>query len=185
MRHLAFTLGALAALASTAFADVGKEDLKKLAQAGVSDDLILSYARAKGPVARLSADDVVELKRAGMGDSLLATLVAMSGASKPAEPAPSDSTSASIATARAKLLSDPSVIYDGRYYYPRSYFTSEYSAYCSPSLAVGVATYYPGWVGNACRPVTWSAGRSYGRGWVTVRAGFGACGSGVPRTCQR
>jgi len=180
MRHLIVTVAMLCGPAAAAFADVGKEELKKLAQAGLSDELIMDFVRSKGGVAKLSADDVVELKRAGLSDPLLARLIALPEPAKP-----SDSTPSRIATSKAKLLSDPSVIYDGRYYYPRSYFTSDYTAYCSPSLAFGVAYYYPGWVGSGCRPITWSAGRHGGWGYPGVRAGFGACGSGGPRACHR
>src|SRR5262245_22796908 len=111
MKHVTLTAALLASFCSAALADIGKEDLKKLVKAGMSDELILSYARSKGPVAHLSADDVVELKQSGMSDALLEKVIAL------AEPAKSP-----VDAARAKLLSDPSVVYDGRYYYPRSYF---------------------------------------------------------------
>jgi hypothetical protein len=183
MKRLLLALGMLCALGTAAFADIGKEELKKLARAGISDDVILSYVRSQGPVARLSADDVIELKAAGLSDGLLTTLVSLAepGASKPAESSTPDSTAA----ATAKLRSDPSVIYDGRYYYPRSYFTSEYGAYCSPALGISVAYYYPAWVSARCAPVTWSVGRCFSRGYGSVRAGYGSCGSGGLRICNR
>lgn len=65
-------------------ADVGKEEIKKLVAAGVSDDVILAYIRAHGPVARLSADDVVELKQAGASERVLGALVNPSAAPSPA-----------------------------------------------------------------------------------------------------
>jgi hypothetical protein len=182
MKRLLPTLAMLCALEAAAFADVGKEDLKKLAQAGVSDDVILSYVRSKGSIARLSADDIIELKTAGLSDGLLAKLVALP---EPAAAGTAESsTPSSTAAATAKLLSDPSVVFDGRYYYPRSYFTSEYSAYCSPALGIGVAYYYPAWV-SRCAPVTWSVGSCYARGYSYVRAGYGSCGSGGTRICYR
>jgi hypothetical protein len=183
MTRLVHALAMVCALGASAFADIGKEELKKLARAGISDEVILTYAKTKGPVARLSADDIIELKAAGLSDGLLTSLVSMAEppASKPA-PAPTPS---STAAATAKLLSDPSVVYDGRYYYPRSYFTSEYGAYCSPALGIGVAYYYPAWLSARCAPVTWGAGRCYSRGYSYSRAGFGSCGSGGIQICNR
>src|SRR5258707_360108 len=64
MKKLSLALTFLAALPLAAIAQVSKEDLKKLAAAGISDDVILSYVRANGGVARLSADDVIELENA-------------------------------------------------------------------------------------------------------------------------
>ncbi len=118
MKRLVLALAIICALGATAFADIGKEDLKKLARAGISDDVILSYVRSKGPLGKLSADDIIELKAAGLNDGLLSTLVSLAepASSKPAvPPAPTPSTTAE---ATAKLLSDPSVVYDGRYYSP-------------------------------------------------------------------
>ena len=183
MKRLLLTLGTLCALGATTFADIGKEELKKLARAGISDEVILSYVRSRGPVAKLSADDIIELKKAGLSDGLLTTLVSL------AEPAPGaaaeSSTSSSTAAATAKLLADPSVVYDGRYYYPRSYFSSEYGAYCSPAIGIGVAYYYPAWVSARCGPVAWSLGRCSTRGYSCGRAGYGSCGSGGLRICNR
>jgi hypothetical protein len=117
-----------------------------------------------------------------LSDGLLAKLVAL--------PEPNAGTTAptptptSTAAATAKLLSDPSVVYDGRYYYPRSYFTSEYSAYCSPALGIGVAYYYPAWVSARCAPVTW-ASDAVSAGIFVRAGGFGSCGSGGIRICNR
>ena len=85
MTRLLLALAMLCCLGGTAFADIGKEELKKLARAGISDDVILSYVKSKGPVTRLSADDIIDLKAAGLSDGLLTTLVSM------AEPGPATS----------------------------------------------------------------------------------------------
>lgn len=79
------SLAFLAGLPLAAAADVGKEEIKKLVAAGVSDDVILAYVRAHGPAAKLSADDLVELKQAGASERVLAALVTPSA---PAAPAP-------------------------------------------------------------------------------------------------
>ena len=154
MKRINLILGILTALSGAAFADVDKEELKKLFQAGLSDDLILSYARSKGPVAKLSADDVVDLKKAGLSDGLLANLLRLS------EPAPAP-VPATPSAAVQRLLSDPDIVYDGRYFYPRSYFSSGYSGYSSAAIGVGVTAVYadPTW----CAPrYGWSSYSRYG-----------------------
>jgi hypothetical protein len=78
------TLALLGALAMPAAADVTKDDLKKLASAGVSDDVTLAFVRANAPVHRLSADDVVELKAAGLSDRVLAVVMGPVEAPAPA-----------------------------------------------------------------------------------------------------
>ena len=90
---------------------------------------------------------------------------------------------ASTDAATAKLLSDPDIIYDGRAFYPRSYFSSDHAAYCSP--AIGAAVVNPGWYATSALRIggcfRWSTawGSAYGR------TGFGFCGSGGPRYCYR
>ena len=64
----------LAALPLAAAAQVTKEDIKKLVAAGVSEDVVLTYIRANGPAPRMSADDIIELKQAGAGEKVLASL---------------------------------------------------------------------------------------------------------------
>lgn len=175
LRILAF----FAFLSSAALADVGKEELKKLVQAGLSDELILSYVRYKAPLARISADDLLELKKAGLSDSLLTRLLPFQ---EPAGEAPAAPKPASTTAAMAKLLADPDIVYDGRAFYPRSYFSSDHAAYSS--AAIGFSTINPGWYGAcAVRP---GAGRwGYSWGSTSVRPGFGFCGSGGPRYCYR
>src|SRR3954471_24180495 len=82
MKKAAWTLALLAALPLALSAQVSKEDLKKLAAAGISDEVILSYVRANGPVAKLSAEDVIELKQAGASEKVLS--VALGNAPAPA-----------------------------------------------------------------------------------------------------
>jgi hypothetical protein len=75
MKKFVFTF-ILAGLApACAFADVTKEEIRRLLAAGVSEDIILTYVRQHGPVARLSADDLVDLKAAGAGDRILSLLL--------------------------------------------------------------------------------------------------------------
>ena len=68
-----------AALAATATgvasADVSKAELKKLITAGFGDDLIVAYVKANDGVERLSADDLIDLKRADATDALLVAVL--------------------------------------------------------------------------------------------------------------
>lgn len=173
MKRIIFALAILSVLSAASFADVDKEELKKLFQAGISDDVILGYAKSKAPVAKLSADDVVELKKAGLSDSLLAGILRLSEPAAPVMPA----TSAAV----ARLMSNPDIVYDGQYFYPRSYFTSGYSGYSSAAIGIGVTTVYPAY----CVPryggvVRWSP---YGRSCSTLRLGYGSYAGA--RSCWR
>ena len=118
MKTFAMALTFLAALPLAAAAQVSKEDLKKLAAAGISDDVILSYVRANGGVAKLSADDVIELKTAGASEKVLAVALGTAQAQAPAAAAPQ---------------SAPSV--------PQSYYTAERS-YPSSTYVVDSTPYY-------------------------------------------
>src|SRR5688572_5035306 len=158
MSRVIRTLAILLCLGSAALADVGKEELKKLSQAGLSDDFIVSYARSKAPLQRFSADDVVELKKAGLSDGLLTRLMDLQ---EPPSAAPTSGLPSSTAAATAKLLSDPSVVYDGRYFYPRSYFSSDHAAYSSAGIGITVSSPYPGWYLPGGLARRWSYGVSY------------------------
>lgn len=122
---------------------------------------------------RLSADDVVDLKKAGLSDGLLTSLLGLAEP-PPAAPAP-------VSKAMAKLLSDPSVVYDGRYFYPRSYFSSDHTAYSSAGIGIQVATPYVGSWPADYRFGGWS-GWHHSRGY-SVRTS--ACGWSRPRACYR
>ena len=182
MKTTILALGIVLAPLAAAFGDVDKEELKKLCKAGLSDELILNYVRAKGPLATLSADDVVDLKKAGISDPLLASLIGLAEPPK-AKPAP---VPASTAQAMAKLMSDPSIVYDGRYFYPRSYFSSDHAAHSSHGIGIAVTSPDPRW--SALAVVRYSGffqQSSYGWGWSVGRAGYRGCGSGGPRACYR
>ena len=75
MKKTLFTLVLSALVPACAFADVTKEEIRRLVAAGVSEDVILTYIRRHGPVCRLTADDLVDLKAAGACDRVLAALV--------------------------------------------------------------------------------------------------------------
>lgn len=79
----------LAVLALLSFTpDVSKEDIKKLVAAGVSDDVIVAFIRTHGPVAALSAEDMIDLRNAHVSDRVLAAMVQASAAPPAASPEP-------------------------------------------------------------------------------------------------
>lgn len=151
MKKIAMTLALLAGLPLALSADVTKEDLKKLAGAGVSDDVILSYVKANGPVVRLSAADIVELKQAGASEKLLAAVLTSTPAPAPAAPAARTSTNTYTAPAASSYAYDSTP-----YYYSPSAYYSDYSPYYYPTYAY---PYYGPWFG-----VGFSFGRRCG-GW--------------------
>ena len=61
MKRLMLVLGLLSSFPLALAAEVSKEELKMLASAGISDNVILSYVKTHGPVAKLSPEDIIEL----------------------------------------------------------------------------------------------------------------------------
>jgi hypothetical protein len=188
-RAILSTLVVLAA-ASAAFANVTKEDLKKLVAAGVGDDVILAYVRTNGPVDNLSADDIVDLKKAGASDKLLAAVV--TGRTEPApttqpapQPAPEQprqrtqeeiyralndytppaSQQQPIVIDRTVYVQQPSYVQQPVYSYPSTYYApSVYLGYYSSSRHC-----YPRYYSSYWRPslgFSWSWGRRcHGSRW--------------------
>jgi hypothetical protein len=70
--------------------DITKEDVKRLVAAGVSDDVILEFIRTHGPVAAMTAEDLMELKKANVSEKVLSALVAASTAPPSASPEPKE-----------------------------------------------------------------------------------------------
>jgi hypothetical protein len=172
MKSIAVTLAFLAGLPLAVSAQVTKEDIKKLTAAGISDDVILSYVKANGGLARLSAEDVVELKQAGASEKLLTSILSSPSSpdqktvQKPAQPAPATTTYVDS----TPYYYTPSTGYYSDYYYPSTYYYPYYS-------------YYPRYYYSSCYPrpyyysscyprsyyVGFYGGRSYGtRGAVGV-----------------
>jgi hypothetical protein len=61
-------------------ADVTVDELQKLASAGISEPVILEFIKENGPVQKLSAEDLLTLKKAGATERVLAAAVASPGA---------------------------------------------------------------------------------------------------------
>jgi hypothetical protein len=177
MKTLAMTLTFLAGLPLAVSAQVSKEDIKKLAGAGISDDVILSYVKANGPMARLSAEDVIELKQAGASEKVLSVILG-NGASNvekqvATRPAAVDSTPyyyTPTTYTTPEVYSSPALYSYGlyastyssypRYYYPRYYsYSSCYPrySYYSPSFSIGFSS------GRYCGPRGYLGVSSYRR----------------------
>lgn len=88
------SLALLATLASSALA-LTTDEVVKLAQAGVSDQVIINQIRASGATFDLSADDILRLKEAKVSDDVLTAMIqtrraAPAAATPKAEPAVAD-----------------------------------------------------------------------------------------------
>lgn len=75
MQRWAWAAVGLMVFALPAGADVTKEDLVKLLDHQISDDVIIAYVQAYGPVASFSSEDLVELKIKGASDRVILELL--------------------------------------------------------------------------------------------------------------
>lgn len=75
MKKIVLTFVLAGLVPACAFADVTKEEIRRLLAAGASEQVVLTYVRQHGPVVPLSADDLVDLRAAGVGGRLLAELI--------------------------------------------------------------------------------------------------------------
>jgi hypothetical protein len=147
MKKVTLAMALLIGVPTALMAEVSKEDLKKLCAAGISNDVILSYVRSNGPVVKLSADDLLELRQVGANDALLAAVLAAPSSS--ARPAPVyDTPAASSETVVLPSTSyvysttpscSPTVVYED--YYPSVYLSGGNSGYCAPSFGLGYGVY--------------------------------------------
>ena len=130
MKQLAIAFALLAAAPLAASADVTKEDIKKLAAAGVGEEVILAFIRSNGPVARITADDIVELKQAGAGERVLAALAGGSAGARPQV----------VEKTVERQVYTPSTTYvvETPYYYPSYYYSSSWG--------------WPGYTYSSCYP---------------------------------
>lgn len=103
------TLAALMLLSAPAFAELTKEDLKKLAAAGISDGVVVAYVRSHGPMPKLSAQDLIELKSAGVSDKVLEQ-IARDEATPKAEPAATP-VQTEVVERRVYVTPPPAVVY--------------------------------------------------------------------------
>ena len=153
MKQFLLSVALLLGTAASALAQVGKDDLKKLAQAGLSDDTVIAFVKSHGLLALLSADDLAELKKAGMGEKALTFLVSPPTKDQTA-PAPSTSTPYASSNVVYSYYDYPSSYYFPAYAYPYYY------PYSYPYFGFGVDIF--------------SRGRDFGG----FRHGFGSRGFG-------
>jgi len=107
MQKIIGTLAAVLLLSAASFAEVTKEDMKKLAEARVSDGVVLAYVHSHGPVPKLSAQDLIELKNAGVSDKVLEQI-----AGGEPKPAPADGpVRTEVVERRVHVVSPPTVVY--------------------------------------------------------------------------
>ena len=138
-------------LPAAASADVTKEDILKLSNAGISQDVIVNFIRANAPVRNLTADEIVALKEAGVGERVLAALTA-----RPAKPEPKPAPA--VASPRSTVVTEWRTPVNYYYYsVPRYTYWPTYSysygySNCSP-YTYG-STYY--------RPYRYSYNSGYG-----------------------
>ena len=66
---------------------LGIEDVKALAKAGLSDDLIVSQIRNSGTVYRLGAADIIALKTAGVSEKVIDCMINTPNTARPPAPA--------------------------------------------------------------------------------------------------
>ena len=155
------------ALPLAAAAQASKDEVKKLAAAGVSEDVILTFVRARGGAPRMSADDLVDLKNAGVGDRVLAY---MAGSTNAPAPAPER------AVERTVYVQQPTYVYASTPYYGYGYdygYDSYPAYYYRPYFyrPYYYRPYYSGWYGSpyyasGCGPrLGFSLGVGIGWGW--------------------
>ena len=75
MKRWAWAVVGFLAVPFAASADVTKEDIAKLLDHQISDDVIIAYIQAYGPVASFSSEDLVELKTKGASDRVVLELL--------------------------------------------------------------------------------------------------------------
>src|SRR5690349_4713353 len=118
MKKSLLSAALLLGIAASALANVGKDDLKTLAQAGLSDDTVIAFVKSHGPLAPLSPDDLAELKKAGMGEKALAFLVRPPTKDQSAQ---APSTSRMYEPSTSTTAASSNVVYS-YYDYPYSYY---------------------------------------------------------------
>lgn len=90
--------------------DLTKEEIQRLVQAGVSDDVIVAYIRQYGPVGPLTAQDLIDLRHENVSEKVLTAMVASSTAPSPSQTDPEE----------------PPVTYSYPWYYPAGYYYDYY-----------------------------------------------------------
>lgn len=157
MSHVKNSVLALLFLAAPLWADVSKEDIRKLVSAGISEDVVLLFIRANGPVERMTSDDLVQLRATGASDRVLSAVLGSAQAGPapavqltPQAP-PQDETpppvlpQTTLADYTTTDTSPYATYYSGLpydYYAPAySYYYSPWFGACSPWWGCGFSTF--------------------------------------------
>lgn len=102
-------------------ADIGKEDVKRLVQAGIGEQTIVEFIRKNAPATPLSVEDITELRNAGASDAVITAML--------------EASRASDALTRSSY-GQPDYSYSGGmtegYAYPTYYPSYSYSYYYNP-----------------------------------------------------
>jgi len=126
-------LAASALLALLLSFNVTKEDVRRLLNAGVSDQTIVEFIRRNAPAEPLSVEDVTELKAVGASDAVLNAMLVASRTSDVVTPAPSSRNS----------YSSGSTTYVVPEYYPSYSYSYSYPGYSYPYYSSYTPYYYP------------------------------------------
>lgn len=189
MKRISTAMAVLALAATSAFADVSKEDIKKLAAAGVGDDVIVAFIKANSPAPKLSADEIVDLKKAGVSDKVIEAMVSATGPSTRAldsapVPAPQRTETPSFpapGTRPVYYVEQPQTVYvpSTTYYYYSSpsvvYYSSRpyYSYRSCGGYSYSYPTYYSYPSYNYYSYPSWSFGFGYSRSSCRRGSGWG------------
>ncbi|RPH46098.1 MAG: hypothetical protein EHM91_07265 [Planctomycetota bacterium] len=111
-------------------ADIGKNDVKRLLQAGIGEQTIVEFIRKNAPADPLTVDDITELRNAGATDAVINAMLEVSRASdavtRSSYGQPDNSYSNGTTVVEGYAYPAPSYS-SYSYYYPYSYYP--YSSY--------------------------------------------------------
>jgi hypothetical protein len=183
---LAFTAGNVVAQDSTTAAaqpatasqpapqlSYGVPQVLQLAQAKISDGVIVSYIQNSGTIYSLKADEIVYLKQQGVSDNVLNAMLnqrgRLTGSSEPANTTASPT--AASAQTYAPATQAPAVIYDQQTAPPSTVYvipdtqTYQYDTYYYSAYPYYSYSYYGGYYGWPAVSLSFGWGGYYGGGY--------------------
>ncbi len=107
-------VGQTSAQAQTPALPPGVQDVVKLAQAGMSEDVILAQVRNAGAFYNLSADQIIYLNKSGVSQNVIKALIGSGGAPTSVSPipAPAPITPPAPMTAPGPTMAPPAMTFD-------------------------------------------------------------------------
>ena len=122
-------------LAAGLLADVGKDDVKRLLQAGIAEQTIVEFIRKNAPAEPLSVEDITELRNAGAGDAVINAMLGVSRTS--------DAVTRSSYGQPENSYSNGTTVEESYSYPAPAYYPSySYSSYYYPSYPYYYPYYY-------------------------------------------